>query len=170
MTNTRRTPNEVAPTKKNQIFGGAHLKNSNAKVKRPISTRHCMHVVLRSSMATGARSLLKREKDIHDLVVTQGKKHGLKIHMQANGGDHLHLLVVPRSRDAFNGFVRAISGLIPRLILDVERGRSKGLKFWDQRPFSQIIEGRRELQDLKRYLQQTKLQASGFHQPKAKKV
>src|SRR3989344_5767537 len=101
--------NEFKITK---YFGGAFLKSSNPKIKRPISTKKAMHLVLRASIAKGSLSLLKQHKKIQEIIRHQGQRHGVKIYRQANGGNHLHLIVLPQSRDAFQSFIRAISGLI----------------------------------------------------------
>jgi REP element-mobilizing transposase RayT len=135
---------EILEGKNVSHFGGTHLKNSNAKEKRPISTKRSMHLVMRSSYAKGNNSLLKRERKIREIIDTQGKAFGVKVYRQANGGNHLHLIVLPRSRNAFIGFIRAISGLITRAVLNTEKGRSLGFRFWDRRPFTRIVEWGRE--------------------------
>lgn len=149
-------------------FGGAYLKNSNAKFARPISTKRSMHLVMRASLAKGERSLLKRELVIQKIISSQAKTFGIKVYRQANGGNHLHLIVLPRSREAFNGFIRAISGLVARVVLKVEKGNPKGIKFWDKRPFTRIVEWGREFRTVSRYLLQNTLEAWGFipYQPR----
>jgi hypothetical protein len=151
-------------------FGGGHLKNSNPKGARPISTKRSMHLVLRATRARGEFSLLKRDTQLRRLISNQGKAFGVKVYRQANGGNHLHLVVLPRSRKAFHGFIRAISGLIARAVLGVERGHAKGLKFWDQRPFTRIIEWGKDYASVAQYLAQNTLEAFGFvaYQPRAR--
>jgi len=159
--------------KKNiNFFGGAYLKNSNPKTARPISHKRSMHLVLRSSYAKGEYSLLKSDRRIRKILWTQGKTFGVKIYHLANGGNHLHLIILPRSRIAFNGFIRAVSGLIARAVLDVERGRALGFKFWDKRPFTRILEWGREFKVVSNYLLQNTLEALGFipYQPRSYKL
>jgi hypothetical protein len=184
-------------------FGGAYLKKSNPKKARPISTKRSMHLVLRSSRATGGRSLLRKSRQIFEIVYAQAKLHGVKIYRYANAGNHLHLVIMPRSVVAFKKFVRATSGLIARLILGVERGRARFpksiqpknpksinqlpvdhrkaeassflsktspslktsrayIKFWDQRPFTRIVEWGRDFKNACSYLMQNTLEAIGF--------
>jgi hypothetical protein len=159
---------EILEGKAIKHFGGAYLKNSNAKVARPISFKKSMHLVMRSSYAKGEYSFLKRDKKIQEIIGTQSKAFGVKVYRQANGGNHLHLVILPRSRSAFNGFIRAISGLIARAVLDVERGRALGFKFWDKRPFTRIVEWGREFKSVNNYLLQNTLEALGFvpYQPR----
>ena len=151
-------------------FGGAYLKNSNPKTKRPVTTKRPMHLVMRSSLAKGPLSLLKRGERIKEIIDNQGKTLGVKVYRQANAGNHLHLVVLPHSRRAFNAFVRAISGLIAREILGRERGKVtdnslkkvKSYVFWDKRPFTQIVEWGRQYKAVCDYLLQNTLEALGF--------
>jgi REP element-mobilizing transposase RayT len=115
---------EILASKNLKHFGGAYLKNSNAKEKRPITTKRCMHLVLRALLAKGKLSFLNKDKVIRNIISKQAKKFGVKVYKIANGGNHLHLIILPRSREAFNSFIRSISGLIAREILGKQRGAS----------------------------------------------
>jgi putative transposase len=143
-------------------FGGAYLKNSNAKGPRPISTKHPMHLVVRSEKAVGHCSLLKYDREIRAVVYRQAKIAGVKIYRFANAGNHLHLIILPRSREAFKCFLRAITGTIPRIILKCEKGRPKKLRFWDQRPFTRIASWGKDFRGLSNYLKRNQLEALGF--------
>jgi REP element-mobilizing transposase RayT len=144
-------------------FGGTALRG-NAREARPISIKKPMHLVMRSTLATGERSFLraKRARKIENLVHKLGKEMGVKVYRFANSGNHLHFIVLPSSRKAFAAYIRAISGLIARLSLGVERGRAKGVKFWDAKPYTKIIEWGREFKFVCNYLLQNTLEALGF--------
>jgi hypothetical protein len=148
-------------------FGGNLLKG-NAKEKRPVSIKKAMHLVVRSSRARGPLSLLRKEQRIQEIVGRFATRFGVKVYRLANGGDHLHLTVLPRSRKAFNSFIRSITGLIARLVLGAERGNAKGLRFWDNRPYTKIVEWGREFRAVSQYLLQNTLEALGFikYQPR----
>lgn len=160
-------------------FGGSLLKNSNAKIARPISTKKPMHLVLRSSVAIGKKSFLRSKFNarIRAIIRKQAQINGVKIYGVANKGNHFHLLLLPRSRKAYLNFVRAISGLIARVISGAERGKAlskaadsgqrtaaslKSKKFWDQRPFTRIIEWGRNLNFALRVFESGRLVAIGF--------
>ena len=144
-------------------FGGALIKG-NAREQRPLSTKRPLHLVMRSSIAKGERSFLhlKRSKKIRDIVYGAGKSQGVKVYRFANSGNHLHLVVLPSSRDAYFRFIRSITGRVARLTLNVERGRAKGLKFWDALPFTRILEWGKDFSRVSRYLRQNVLEALGF--------
>ncbi|MBK9293923.1 MAG: transposase [Oligoflexia bacterium] len=164
---------EVLERQSLKYFGGAYLKNSHAKVARPITTKRSMHLVLRALMAKGEFSLLRKERIIKELIYNQAKTFGVRVYRLANGGNHLHLIIMPRSREAFHAFIRSISGLIVREVLGAQRGcpqlGAKGkFRFWDKRPFTRIVEWGREYKSLNNYLDQNALEAWGFipYQPR----
>jgi hypothetical protein len=148
-------------------FGGTYL-TSNPKEKRPLSLKKSSHLVMRSLLAKGPNSLLRHDEGIKKIVNRQAKRLGVKVYRLANGGNHLHMIFLPMSRRAFNAFIRAISGLIARLVLKAERGEPKGLQFWEKRPFTRIVEWGRGFRIACDYLAQNTLEALGFisYQPR----
>jgi len=144
-------------------FGGSSLRG-NAREQRPIAVKRPIHLVMKSSRAQGEHSFLskKRARRIEDLVHRQGRLHGVQVYRFANSGNHLHLVIKPVSRKAFQKYVRAISGLIARITLGAEKGKALGLKFWDARPFTRIIEWGRDYRNVCNYVLQNTLEALGF--------
>jgi hypothetical protein len=144
-------------------FGGSMLKG-NAREQRPIAVKRPIHLVMKSSRAQGEQSFLskKRARRIEDLVHRQGRLHGVQVYRFANSGNHLHLVIKPISRRAFNTYIRAISGLIARITLGAEKGKAVGLKFWDARPFTRIVEWGRDYKNVCHYVLQNTLEAVGF--------
>jgi REP element-mobilizing transposase RayT len=153
-------------------FGGSLIKG-NAREARPIAIKKPMHLVMRSSLATGELSFLRsvRSRKIEAAVKRLGERTGVRVYRYANSGNHIHLLVLPRSRAAFKAYLRAITGLIARITLGVERGRALGKKFWDARPYTRIIEWGREFKAVAAYVAQNTLEALGFipYQPRKHK-
>ena len=153
-------------------FGGTMLKG-NAREQRPISVKRPIHLVMKSSLARGENSFLskKRARRIQDLVHLQGQLCGVKVYRFANSGNHLHLVIKPVSKRAFQTYIRATSGLIARITLGAEKGKAKGLKFWDARPFTRIVEWGQDYQNVCNYVLQNTLEAIGFiaYQPRGRK-
>jgi REP element-mobilizing transposase RayT len=144
-------------------FGGSLLKG-NPREARPIAVKRPMHVVLRSGLATGPRSMLKpgTARRIEALVRRRATESGVRVYRFANSGNHLHLVLVSRSRAGFQRFLRAVTGLIARVVLGVERGRPLGVRFWDARPFTRIVEWGREYRIVANYVLGNHLEAVGF--------
>lgn len=143
-------------------FGGSLLRG-NPKGPRPYHAHQALHVVLRSTRAKGARSLLRREGEIKKILRKQATRFGVRLYKVANSGNHLHLLLKPpKNRADFAGFLRALSGLIARLILRAEKGRAKGIRFWDKRPFSRIVSWGAPFRRCARYVIRNVLETSGL--------
>src|SRR6476620_10568066 len=133
-------------------FGGAAQKG-NPKTARTIVTRQAMHVVVRSSQAKGRYSFLGKAKRVEDILLRQAERFGVRLYDVANAGNHLHLVLRASSVRLFKGFLRAITGLLARLVLGVERGSPwKGARFWDARPFTRIVSWGRDYTQLRNYL------------------
>jgi len=147
-----------------KIFGGSLLKKSNPKKPRPLSMKHPMHFVLKSVRAKGKYSFLQKSnaKKIDFILKKQAKKFGIKIYRYENVGNHLHILLRGLHRRLLVNYIRSVTGLIPRAILGVERGRKLSLKFWDQRPFSRVVQWGGDYKNMLKYLGKNRLQALGF--------
>jgi REP element-mobilizing transposase RayT len=169
--------------KKQLSFGGSLLKNSHAKVARPLSSKQALHIVLRSEVAKGNWSLLKHERMIKNTLQKMGQNHGVKVYRVANAGNHLHLLVRFTKRRGLQNFLRGSAGLIARKILGRERGLGrntattavahplenaplergeKKFKFWAQRPYTRIVSWGRDFDGTLSYLKLNSLEAFGF--------
>ena len=163
--------------KKQLSFGGSLLKHSHAKVARPLSSKQALHIVLRSDFAQGERSLLKHERVIRNMLLKQGRRHGVKVYRVANAGNHLHLLVRFTKRRGLQNFLRGSCGLIARKVLGAERGQAKKSKsssprntnliptsprFWSQRPFTRIVSWGRDFDSVLAYVKLNSLEALGF--------
>ncbi|MEO5668053.1 MAG: transposase [Bdellovibrionota bacterium] len=148
--------------KKTLAFGGSLLKSSHAKSSRPLSSKHALHIVLRSEWAQGARTMLKHEQVIRNTLLKLGRKHGVKVYRVANAGNHLHLLVRFTKRRGLQNFLRGASGLIARKMLGAERGRAHKDSFWSQRPFTRIVSWGKDFDSVLAYVKLNTLEALGF--------
>ena len=149
-------------------FGGTKNKG-NPKSKRPFSRKHPTHVIFKSSLAKGQLSFLhhRHRKRIDDLVRRLAKKFYVDLKDYANVGNHLHLLISAPDRKCLAGFLKALSGLVPRTLLGCHKGNPLGYSFWDSRPYSKVIAlGRRPFAVIKQYFVKNRRQAEGSYRPK----
>lgn len=123
-------------------FGGTLLKKSHAKVARPLSTKHAMHVVLRSSQARDEWSFRahKNRKHIESILKAQAQRYGVKLLEFVNGGDHLQMVLKIADRVSFHSFMRAISGMIAMKVSGSAKTRALKNKFWNFRPWTRVVE------------------------------
>jgi REP element-mobilizing transposase RayT len=165
-------------------FGGSLHGRGNAKTARPLSTKHAMHVVLRSSLAKGNWSLRSVEniKMVEQTLRKLANKYGIKIYKFANVGNHLHLLIKLGNRFTFAPFMRAFAGIsamkvtgarklaaIERLVSPNDEDSTD--KFWDFRPWSRIVEWGKAYAAARSYVIQNEMEASGEvpYKPRRKK-
>ncbi len=171
---------------KRAVHGGSQ-RPSDRKYKRPLSTKDFTHLILRSSRAKGAQSLrsARNLKAIERIILRQAKLSRVNLDRFSINSNHLHLLISFKRREFYFKFVRAISGLIARQVLQTERGlamkesqsktkremridnnNSAGAQslpgFWDARPFTRIVKWGKAYFTLARYILRNELEALGF--------
>jgi len=134
---------------------------------RPVSTKHSMHFVLRSTKARGEWSFLRHKREIAEILNRFANKNGIKIESFANVGNHLHLHLKLSNRHAYKPFIRAITSAIMMKVTGTSRwwkyGRASGKylknepqkengRFWDRRPYSRIVVGFKAVLNLRDYI------------------
>lgn len=142
-------------------FGGSRLRG-HPKKKRPFSKRNLIHVILKSSRAKGALSFLhpRHRVKVDRLVRAVAQKTGVEIRDYVNVGNHLHLLIRCSHRDFVTAYLRSLAGLLPRRLMNCEKGRPLGFSFWDARPFTKIVaDGRRPFFVIRSYFRKNRKQA-----------
>ena len=144
-------------------FGGSRLK-SHPKRHRPIELNKNLHLVLKSSRATGKFSM----KTMYNFSVVKGFVYSLaarfkvKIVRFENVGNHLHIVLMVSSQKAYVSFIRGVTSSIARHITGAKKQNELGIKFWDARPYSRIITWGRDLKNIFIYLNRNRIQAIGF--------
>jgi hypothetical protein len=162
----------------------------NPKGARPFSKRVSLHVVLKSSRARGAHSLLKRERGVRGVLERQAARFGVQLQGVANVGNHLHLLLRAPAREQLANFLRAVTGLIARLILQgndaparclgtearkpsnarSEVALSNANRFWDTRPFSRLVSNGRDWCGVRDYIAMNQIESLGASREIAREV
>ena len=132
-----------------------------------------MHLVLRSSKAKGLWSFTRKEnkEKIHKIVYKNAAKNFIKIISYANVGNHMHLHLKLSARKEYFAFIRAITGAIALTVMKSSKNRKfvHGYKdrFWDQRPFSVIINTYRHFMNMKDYMEINRLEGGGLNRASA---
>ena len=127
-----------------------------------------MHLVLKSSLAKGRLSLRAGDNKakIESVIRRACAKHGVQLIRYSNNFNHLHLHLKLSSRELYKRFVRSISGQIAMLVTRARKTLSLTKligrrRFWDARPFSRIIHGRRGFKIANDYVRLNQLEAEG---------
>jgi len=147
------------------IHGGTKTKGRR-KDKRPLSTKHAIHLVLKSKKAVGTFSFFKHSKAIQRTLKIYGKKYGVIIKDIINMGNHLHLKIIITERKSFGNFLRTVTALIARQVTKAKKGKSFG-RFWDGIPFTRILKTSYEEFQLRGYFKANRVQRQhGYEQRK----
>jgi REP element-mobilizing transposase RayT len=146
--------------KPKDTFGGYSFK-TNAKSKRPISSKLPIHLVLRTD---GRKFSMRKPKAfilIDKIVYRTAEKYGVKIYEFANVGNHLHALIKLRHIRDWAGFIRELSGRISQEMQNL-KGPQKGEKFWSFRPFTRVVASwRKAYRDCRDYVILNRLEGGG---------
>ncbi len=158
-------------------FGGSLLKNSHPKEKRELPRKRPIHVVLKSTKATGDWNLLKFNRKIESIVRESALKQHIKFRRLANSGNHLHIIIELRRKESFNPFIKSITSWITREVTGAYKGTpltrelntSKSSAFWTSRPFTRIGSYGTDYYNQIRYLNLNKLEvATGLKRESAR--
>lgn len=164
--------NQLKLFKKHKSDYGGELQNyrRGRQGPRPISTKHSMHLVMRSTKATQNWSMRKprHKAKIKNILNKFAKKFGVELLDGANVGNHLHLEIRLSNRNTYKPFIRAITAAIAMAITGASRWNQKKIKFWDHRPFSRIAETWREVFNLRQYIRINRFEGIGFGREEAR--
>jgi REP element-mobilizing transposase RayT len=152
-------------------YGGSLLKTRRGRAKpRPIATGQTMHLVLRSTKAAGPWSFRtpRNFSTIQKILKKFASKHGVGIESFAINLNHLHLHVKISTRHAYMRFIRAISSAIAMAVTGMSRWNPLELKFWDRRPFSRVVVGERDRENMRDYIRINELEGGGCKRVEAR--
>jgi REP element-mobilizing transposase RayT len=135
-------------------FGGALLKNSHAKSKRPWSPKASMHVVLKAR----EYKLKHCDRRVEKIIERQAAKQCIKIYSLQNVGNHIHIVIKSRNKESLSNFLRAVCGLIAQTTKVT----------WVQRPFTRLIRWGKAYRTLKNYMTINRYESQGYTRRQAR--
>lgn len=155
---------------------GGTFSIGKRRKQRPLSLNKPLHLVLKSDFAHGSRALPRHRPLIEKVLAKAKKKFAIKVYEMAIVSNHIHLLVVGRTRKGLQNFFRVVAGHIAQHLLRkfpvsaIEREkrggasarREKENKFWQTRIYSRIITWGREFFHVKNYVLRNALEALGL--------
>jgi REP element-mobilizing transposase RayT len=154
-------------------YGGELLRTRAGRSRsRPLDTRSTMHLMLRSSRARGEWSFRqpKNARKLQSILDRFSRRYGVRILSLANLGNHLHFQIKLSNRHTYRPFIRALTGAIAMGVTGASRwgGRLPGGRFWDYRPFTRVVRGRRGYLTLRDYLRINRLEGRGCSREEAR--
>lgn len=161
-----------------KAYGGELRKRRKGRIgARPLSTKHSMHLVLRSSKAKRDWSFRKGQNParIENIVGKFSRKYGVQVLSGANVGNHLHFHIRLRNRYGYMSFIRAVTAAITMAVTGVSRHSRPAPshernRFWDYRPFTRVVVGFRALLRVKDYVRINQLEGQGVDRVDARYI
>ncbi|MGK5085543.1 transposase [Bdellovibrionota bacterium FG-1] len=151
------------------VSHGGDLAEGKRKAIRPIDPKQAIHLVLRSSMAHGDYSMLRKANSVAIEVLLQklAKKWGIRVYRFANVGNHLHLLIRVPSRAVWRRFLRRFAGGVAMIVTGARKGHSlapnsTGRAFWDGLAFTRIVHFGRDYHRVALYMVKNLFEAMGI--------
>ncbi len=146
-------------------FGGALLEGKR-KDQRPLSTKHPIHLVLKS---THKNLFNPGNLRLEKLIKAQGQKFGLRIYDLAINWSHIHLLFRIKNRSDYVRFVRSLTAI---LAIKIRQFNPEIKTIFALRPFTRILSWGRDFKRGLEYQVLNQLEAFGLikRKKKAKKI
>ena len=146
-------------------YGGLYSRRRFDRSRaRPLSSRHTLHLVVRSSKARGPWSFTKKQNynRIHDIIQKFARKHRVQVVKLAIVGNHIHLHIKLAKTPVYKPFIRAITAAIAMAITGASRWRNRlKEKFWDLRPYTRLVVGEKARRTLNDYIAVNQLEGFG---------
>jgi REP element-mobilizing transposase RayT len=96
---------------------GGTMSAGRRRARRPLSTKHPLHLTLRSDFAYGKRSLLRHRPTVLRIMKKAAARFHVSVYNHAVCSNHLHLLVRGKTREGLQNFFRVFAGHLAQEIL-----------------------------------------------------
>ncbi|MGE4130428.1 MAG: transposase [Bdellovibrionales bacterium] len=140
--------------KQQTLFEMNNLKNlfipkkGKRKSARPLSRKHPIHLVMKSSR----HNLRRNERGLHEQWSRLAKRWGIKTYRLVVASDHLHVVVKIQSRECYRKFISGFTGLVSRRF-QIQ---------WKTKPATRLVEWGRAFKTLIKYIQLNEWEALGY--------
>ena len=145
-------------------------KRKGRKGPRPLATKSTMHLVLRSTRAKGKWRFQATRDKWKPILRKFSKKYGVRILSESDPGNHIHLHIQLSNRHTYRAFIRAVTSAIAMAITGASRWKKIDFKFWDRRPFTRVVIGRRGYLNASDYVRINELEARGYSRQESKQA
>jgi REP element-mobilizing transposase RayT len=111
------------------------------KTIRPFSPNAPVHLVLRSTRARGAWSLLHRRNraKVNAMIYVYAKRFQVKVYRAENVGNQLHLLVKAQEKKQLADYLRVLAGRVAVVVSGAQKQVKRIGKFWDYLYWSRLV-------------------------------
>lgn len=143
-------------------FGGS-LLTGRRKSKRPLSTKHPIHLILKSC----EKSIFNpNNRSLEKLLKSQAQKFNIKIYDLALNWSHIHMAIRIKSREDYIGFIRSLTSILAQRI---RAARPELTTIFTLRSFTRILRWGRDFKTVLNYQILNQLESFGLVNRKKKK-
>lgn len=147
-------------------FGGSLLAGKR-KSKRPLSTKHPLHLILKSELAKGPLRFTAHRSTLEKVFSKLSKRYGIKIHDLAVNFDHIHTVISFRNISSYKSWIRHLTSEIVKEIS--LRTKLVLTNFFTHRPYTRVVAWGKDLCGVLEYLVLNKMEVFGLRPPKKTK-
>jgi hypothetical protein len=152
-------PSDASGRGKRRSHGGSESRGKR-KTRRPLTTKHSLHVVLKSQRAKGRRALIWHARYINTRIQTAARRFGVRVYGKAIHFNHIHLQVRGTAIIGLQNFFRVVAGHVAQEILrevplnenEVKSIASTQRRFWEDLLFSRLVSWGREYKRVQDYI------------------
>lgn len=174
MKNSRTSKQQNLFSRKNLLAYGGDLrkKSKNRGARALVYKAGSMHFTLRSTQAKGIYSFQhqKNREKIKNFLYLFSSHKGVKILSFANVGNHLHLHVKIHSQVLYKAWIRGLTSGLAMIVMELQglkKLKALNARFWDQRPFSRVIQSFKHFINTKAYIEINLLEGMGMPRTQA---
>jgi hypothetical protein len=160
-----KNPTQLSFFKIRPDFGGSLLLGKR-KEARPLSTKHPLHLILKSEKARGSLSFINHRFALELALSKVASQFKIKIYDKSVNNDHIHMVILFKSKEAYKSFIRVLSAEIVRIISKKTKTPLKD--FFTQRPYTKILSWGKQLNITLEYQILNQMEYFGLR-PKKKK-
>ena len=136
-------------------FGGSLLIGKR-KDKRPLSTKHPIHLILKSCHK---RVFNPSNMSLEKLIRDQAKKFNIKIYDMAVNWSHIHLVIQLKDKNDYTRFIRSLTSIMASKIRKVFPCLKE---IFTLRPYTRIISWGRQFKNALQYQVINKMESFGL--------
>lgn len=150
---------------KNQsrAFGGS-LLTGKRKARRPLSTKHPVHLILKSELAKGNLRFTAHRFVIERIFSKLSRRYGIKVYDIAVNFDHIHTVISFKSINSYKSWIRHLTSEIVRTLS--QRAQNQLKEFFTHRPYTRIISWGKDFKGVLDYLILNKMEIFGLRPTK----
>ena len=155
--------------------GGTFRKQRAGRGARPLSTKNCIHLVLKANKEklVGGFRTHRRFKMVHLIMRKYANHFWVQIDQISIQNDHIHVIIRASRRSKYGNFFRVVAGqiaqqfqrhgLLNAAVTDTPQiTPGPFLRLWKQRPFTRVIIGHKAYKLVRDYIQLNEKEALGL--------